>query len=155
MPELQKPTKNASRFGLNFGTTEESTVRAVPDPPAQKDKPKAVPAPRRSETPARKASEPKRATPASGEAPGESYQLTQGEPKVRDMAPKVSLSLPDTIEDARLSWVADHRAELVQRLGSIPEVGPFREALMRLGLKHLRDDAEFIDLIPKDGRRRP
>lgn len=85
---------------------------------------------------------------------GVPYTLIPGEKKERDTSSQVSASLVDGMEQARTFWIADNYTAVKEQLGPSPRSSAFREALLRLGLKHL-DDPEFIDLIPvTDGRRR-
>lgn len=85
---------------------------------------------------------------------GVPYTLIPGEKKERDTSSQVSESLVDGVEQARTFWIAENYHAVKEHLGPSPRSSAFREALIRLGLKHL-DDPEFIDLIPvTDGRRR-
>lgn len=77
------------------------------------------------------------------------YELTGDEPKVRDTSSKISSSLPAQIALAQALWTAEN----IGAFGYSPNESAFREALIRMGLKHL-NDPDFIKLIPADRRRR-
>lgn len=72
------------------------------------------------------------------------------EAHVRDTSVHVSQSLPQTIELARARWGSENFAAL----NKTPGISQFREALLRVGLKHM-DDPEFVDLMPRDKRTGP
>lgn len=72
------------------------------------------------------------------------------EPRQRDVTTQISNSLPEVLELARARWAAENFGAY----GASPNISQFREALLRIGLKHL-NDPEFIDLIPRDMRTGP
>lgn len=72
------------------------------------------------------------------------------EPRQRDVTTQISSSLPEVLELARARWAAENFGAY----GASPNISQFREALLRIGLKHL-NDPEFIDLIPRDMRTGP
>lgn len=89
--------------------------------------------------------------PPAGTAavPTEGYEQDPSEPRVKDwgMMPK---SLMDHVEMMRMQWTLANMAQVKE--SGTPHNSGFREALVRLGLKHI-NDPEFASLIPPDRRR--
>ena len=75
------------------------------------------------------------------------------EPKVKDVGGVISPSLRDALQRTLPKWSSENWEALAAQGMTTPTSSGFREALMRLGLKHI-DDPEFISLIPPDGRRK-
>lgn len=86
-------------------------------------------------------------------ARGINYNAGGLEPKVKDVGGVISPSLREVLQRALPQWSADNWEALTAHGMTTPTTSGFREALMRLGLKHI-DDPEFISLIPPDGRRK-
>lgn len=74
-------------------------------------------------------------------------------PRMKDPTAATSEALIDEISAVQHDWTAANRGRLAERNQPAPTNSGFREALLRLGLKHL-NDPEFIELIPPDARRR-
>ena len=85
--------------------------------------------------------------------PGIDYAAGGLEPKVKDVGGVISPSLRDALQRTLPKWSAENWEALAAQGMTTPTSSGFREALMRLGLKHI-DDPEFISLIPPDGRRK-
>ena len=83
------------------------------------------------------------------------FDYTAGgfESKVKDVGGMISPSLREVLQRALPQWSADNWEALTAQGQTTPTSSGFREALLRLGLKHI-EDPEFISLIPPDGRRR-
>lgn len=74
-------------------------------------------------------------------------------PRVKDPTAATSEALIEEIGAAQMDWGSRNRHRLAERGQPNPTNSGFREALLRLGLKHI-NDPEFIDLIPPDARRK-
>lgn len=80
------------------------------------------------------------------------YAAPPWHPRMKDPTASTSRALIDEIQAMQADWTSANRARLSDRGQPPPTNSGFREALLRLGLKHL-NDPEFIDLIPPDARR--
>lgn len=124
------------------------TARRGPAP-IERPQRQADPAPRQQRTPVTPV------RPSNSNSLGVVYTLVHGDGKTRDTSSQVSTSLIGAMEQARVQWSALHYDECTAVLAGTPRSSAFREALIRVGLKHMADDPEFIHLIPTtDGRRR-
>lgn len=74
-------------------------------------------------------------------------------PREKDPTAATSTDLIDEMVAVQAEWTAANRSRLSGRSQPPPTNSGFREALLRLGLKHL-NDPEFIELIPPDARRK-
>lgn len=81
------------------------------------------------------------------------YATPAWHPRVKDPTASTSTDLIDEMMAVQAEWTAANRSRLSGRSQPPPTNSGFREALLRLGLKHL-NDPEFIELIPPDARRR-
>ena len=97
------------------------------------------------------------ATPAVGHPDAREviadYATPAWHPRVKDPTAATSTDLIDEMVAVQAEWTAANRARLSGRSQPPPTNSGFREALLRLGLKHL-NDPEFIELIPPDARRK-
>lgn len=78
------------------------------------------------------------------------YSQDPAETRVKDWG-MLPPSLMTNIEMARMQWTV-FNTEWMRDHGAPPHISGFKEALMRLGLKHI-NDPEFASLIPLDRRR--
>lgn len=149
-------------------------LRAVDPAPEKPSTPTPTPEPtgaRKAKAPAKKKAASKKASsarksPARDDAPpvvppadpggdyafmpvGE-YQQDPTEPRAKDSG-MLPPSLLREIEMVRMKWTV-HNQAWVDEHGSMPHVSGFKEALMRMGLKHI-NDPELSTLIPPDRRR--
>lgn len=92
------------------------------------------------------------AAPADGvpQLPEFPYPQDPTEQRVKDWG-MLPPSLMQTIELARMHWTVVN-ADWMKEHGAPPHLSGFKEALMRLGMKHI-NDPEFASLIPLDRRR--
>lgn len=140
-------------------TAEDGGQPAIDERPATSSKPRR---PRR-ETASKSTPRPAAATtsqsegtpaaePAAGVArvPEASYQQDPAEPRHKDWG-AIPSSLAQTIEMTRMQWAVTNTAWFTEH-GGPPHVYGFKEALIRLGLKHI-NDPEFAALLPPDKRR--
>lgn len=92
------------------------------------------------------------AEPAANKArmPEIAYAQDSSEARVKDWG-MLPTSLMQTVEMTRMQWSVLNPEWLMEH-GAPPHISGFKEALMRLGLKHI-NDPEFAALIPPDRRR--
>lgn len=86
------------------------------------------------------------------------YQLTDEYPgkKRKKVWGLICPSLDEDLDEAHDLWnMLNPQWRSTHGGGAPPTKAAFREAVLRLGLKHLNDDEEFADLIPRDQRRTP
>lgn len=81
------------------------------------------------------------------------YASPAWHPRVKDPTAATSTELIDEMMAAQAEWTVANRARLSGRSQPPPTNSGFREALLRVGLKHI-NDPEFIELIPPDARRK-
>lgn len=79
------------------------------------------------------------------------YRLPEADEPSQKVTTYLPVSLVEELDRARALWGAENYAAF----GSVPNTSAWREALLRVGLKHLNDE-EFITLLrpdPRTGRR--
>lgn len=74
-------------------------------------------------------------------------------PREKDTTAMTSTALIEEMAAAQAEWTVANRSRLTARQQPNPTNSGFREALLRLGMKHI-NDPELIDLIAPDGRRK-
>lgn len=154
------PTAAAGSPKFSFGTptaTESADRSAVPPiAPAAGVEDQATKATKTPSTPPIATSATPDATPQATRAKPEPYDykpLSGGTRRIKDPGGMISEDLARQLPLALSHWTAENWSDLAAQGKSAPTIYAFREALLRVGLKHITDP-ELMDLLPMDGRRR-
>lgn len=139
--------------GFDFGQPPTTPAPATPPaaPAVATPAPRATPAAKAPKAP-KPAKAKAKAAPRPAAGPDDDYTAGLNGPRTKDAAGTISAGLLPVISNALDDWAHANRHELRERGLSRPTMSGWREALFRIGLKHL-DDPELIDLIPADLRK--
>lgn len=116
------------------------------EPEAPAPEPKAAAKPKAAPRPPKPA-----VVPTAIPMPALDYAMDPNEHRVK-WFPMMSPSLLMNLDMVAAHWTLAN-PQWIQQNGT-PDRSGIAEALIRLGIKHMRDDLEFADLIPPDRRKR-